>query len=152
MTRVVYEPPQNLFEAKVQRARLVEEISDISTQLSNKNKQDRCSACNGDGCQSCHQGYVRWSNERYHTWRQGAITALRARESALRQTNAWIEARTDTLKPLTAGEQQEKGEADRLLEKAYGLLQRLREDLDGDLDPDEVEVVESVGEYLRGVG
>lgn len=137
--RVIFEEPTDLPSAKKWRTDLVEEISDISTQLSNKNKQDKCIPCNGMGCRNCgNTGGIRWSRERWHAWRQTAITALRARENVLRKLNAWIAAQPAGVP-----------EADVLIEKAYNLLVQLREDLDGDLDAEETEIIESLGAYLQ---
>jgi len=137
--KVVFEEPKDLTSAKQWRTTLIEEISDISTQLSNKNKQDRCATCNGAGCRSCNnQGGIRWSRERWHAWRQTAITALRARENTLRKLNAWISEQPNNVPDV-----------DVLIEKAYNLLVALREDLEDGLDPDEIEVIESLEAYLK---
>ena len=136
--RVVYSDPENLAAALTRRTQLAEEISDISTQLSDRNKQDRCTACNGKGCNACdNKGGARWTNERFHTWRKSAITALRARENVLRRLNTWIETHDK------AGD-----EPDVLFAKAHQLLKNLEED-DVEFEPEEREVIESLGAYLK---
>lgn len=136
--RVVYSDPENLAAARTWRTQLVEEISDISTQLSDRNKQDRCTSCNGKGCAACdNKGGTRWTNERFHTWRKAAITALRARENVLRKLNTWIETHDK------AGD-----EPDILIAKAHRLLKNLEED-DVEFDQEERAVIESLGSYLE---
>jgi hypothetical protein len=151
--RVVFEEPTSMVQAKKWRTTLVEEISDISTQLSNRNKLKKCPACQGACCKACQMtGNVRVSNTEYHQWRQGAITALRARENTLRRLNAWMEERTEgpvPIRPATAEEKKETTEADTLIKKAYTLLLNLRDDLDGDLDEEEMGVINSLGDYLN---
>lgn len=135
--RVVYSDPENLPSARTWRTQLVEEISDISTQLSDRNKHDRCVPCNGQGCEACNnKGGVRWTSERFHTWRKSAITALRARENVLRKLNTWIETHDRADEP------------DVLIEKAHRLLKNLEEE-DVEFEPEERAVIESLGAYLE---
>lgn len=139
--------------AKSWRTKLIEEISDISTQLADRNKLDKCVACRGHGCQTCDgRGGVRLSDHRYHQWRQGAITALRARENTLRRLNAWMEEHVEDpvpIRPATVEEKKATSEADLLIKKAYEILLKLRDDLDGDLDDEEMGVINSLGDYLN---
>jgi hypothetical protein len=65
-------------------------------------------------------------------------------ENTLRKLNAWIATQAENTHPCF--------EADLLIASAYALLSNLREDLDGDLDPEEVAVIESLGNYLRPTG
>jgi hypothetical protein len=151
--RVVFEEPESLAQAKKRRTTLVEEISDISAQLSNRNKLKKCPTCQGEGCKSCNMtGSVRVTNAEYHQWRQGAITALRARENTLRRLNNWMEERVEDpvpIRPATAEEKKATSEADHLIKKAYETLLKLRDDLDGDLDDEEMGVINSLGDYLN---
>lgn len=139
-------------QAKARRTVLVEEISNISNQLSNRNKQARCTACRGNGCQACNgTGSVRLTDHQYHQWRQGAITALRARENTLRRLNIWMEEHPEgavPIRPETAEEKHASTEADRLVKEAYEALVKLRDDLDGDLDDEEMKLIERLGDYL----
>lgn len=151
--RVVFEEPTSLAQAKTRRTTLIEEISNISAQLSNRNKQTRCTACRGNGCQACGEtGSVRLTDHQYHQWRQGALTALRARENTLRRLNAWIEEHTESpvpIRPETSEEKLASSEADRLVKEAYEALVRLRDDLDGDLDDDEMDLIVRLGNYVN---
>lgn len=140
--RIVYEDPANMPQAEAWRIKLVEEISDINTQLSDKNKRDRCESCRGRGCAACgNTGSIRWSSHRYHTWRKTAITALRVRENVLRKLNAWIE------RHQTPAQAAATGDHDQPIIKAYQLLKTLEEETD-DFDDEEKEIVRQFGEYL----
>ena len=135
---VTYTDPGSLEQAHAWRTALIEEISDISVQLADKNKTDRCHLCNGHGCDNCgNRGSIRWLPERYHTWRRGALTALRARENTLRRINGWIMVNDVT------GE----GAATVLIKKAYDLLQDLKEG-DVDFDKEELDTIDSLRDYL----
>ena len=80
---------------------------------------------------------MRWSSERFHTWRKNAITALRARENVLRKLNTWIETHDK------AGD-----EPDILIAKAHQLLKNLEDDV-VEFEPEERAVIESLGAYLE---
>jgi len=148
--RTVFVPPTSKEDARNMRQKLVEEISGINFQLSNKNKRHRCLICQGVGhlvdntvCQACNgQGGVRWSDHEYHAWRQRALTALRAREAVLRRVNSWIEETerngTGQIEPVD------------LIRKAYDLLLVLIDD-GVDLEGDEQKTLEELRIYLEPV-
>jgi hypothetical protein len=151
----VYQPPSCLAEARSARARLIESIADINTQLSNKNKRRTCTACDGSGadgnnvpCPTCKgRGGFRWTDHEYHEWRQRALTALRARESVLRRINSWV---SDAEHREVALEQGASADTHDLVRKAHNLFLALAED-GVDYDTDEWQVVEELRAYLEPV-
>lgn len=151
--RTVYRIPGSLTEARDTRRTLIEEISGINYQLSNKDKRRKCTVCGGAGningtttCETCAgRGNFRWHPHEYHAWRQRALTALRAREAVLRQVNNWLDAEEDRLALI---EQGTPVPSLALIRKAYDLFIVLKED-GVDFEASELAVVEELRAALE---
>ncbi len=143
-------PPPNISAGEAQRSVLIEEISKILTQLSDRDRRViwfLCRQCDFQTASppkrdehafakkhefSTAQGV---DGERiYKEWRRKALTALRAREGVLRRLNAWLD---------TA-----RGNAEKLLNEAYDLLLRLKDD-DVEFFPEDLVVLENLRTYLK---
>ncbi len=151
--RTVYKPPSCLAEARSVRQKLIEDIAGINSQLSNKNKRRKCTACDGEGtlgnnipCSTCKgRGGFRWSDHEYHSWRQRALTALRAREAVLRRVNTWVseeENRTEVIERGTPADTHD------LIRKAHTLFLDLVQD-GVELETDEWRVIEELRDFLE---
>lgn len=141
-SRIEYVEPTSVEEAKEQRKLITEQIADISQQLA-KRKAERARKFierHPDGVKTGADitPEERQENSAFYTWRKKALTALRARERALRQYNEWL---TQHHRPEFDEDTHE------MLEGVYQLLLQLKDEA-VDFDPEEWNLVERLGTYL----
>lgn len=124
--------PPCLAAGMARRRQLVDQISEITVQLSDKDRR--------------HEDGRRWTDSEYHAWRQKALRTLRARESVLRELNDWLEGERARVALADAGN---TAAADTLQVEhdAYRLLMKLAEE-GVDLDEAEWAVVERLRAHV----
>jgi hypothetical protein len=141
-SRIEYIEPTSIDEALTQRRLIAEQIADISQQLLNRKveRSRRFIERHPDGTKSINDLEPDEHEEHtaYLTWRKKALTALRARENALRLYNEWID-RYDR-PPMEADVQA-------LLQSIHQLLVRLRDE-EVEFEPDEWALVERLGNHV----
>lgn len=130
-----YEIPQTTQEADERIVILQNDIHEICSQLSDKNKTDE-------------QGR-RVSYHDYHDWRKRAVYAMEAKKRELRLLKLWRK-RAHEQKAKKTFDENDPGD---LLYDAYNLIKQVFRDYgEDDIKPGEQERMDKYRDWLRGAG
>lgn len=126
------DPPNDLEDAENRRLDLVAEIQTISAQLGDRDRRSLAGE--------------RMSSAEYWEWRRRAISALHAKEAALRRLKAWIRSQKHAQR-LKEAPELGLGGPNGLLKAAYELLRQLQAQNVTFLD-EEKHLIETIEAYL----
>jgi nuclear transport factor 2 (NTF2) superfamily protein len=134
-----YTPPKTLEEASKRIVELQNEVHEICSQLSDKDKRDA-------------RG-VRVSYRDYHDWRKRAIYAMESRKRELRLTKLWQKNENIRLQEEANSRVFDDNDPGDLLFDAYNLIKEIfRSYGSDDIKPSEQERLDKYRDWLRGAG